>query len=331
MAVLDDILKFIAQYNALVAKNETKAAMALASRYQAMYKRIAPQIEALAQQIADGKLTVSQVRNLKSLALLEKNINEELTAYSGYIRTEIPTASLVAAGVGATFAYTVLQYLTGGKNITKLDGDGLTKLMSWLQPGSALFERLGQLAGFRTDRVIQAILDAVGKGVGPRQVAREIMNAAEGEFGGGLVDALRMSRTSQLWADREASRANYIANSDIVTGWIWIAELDSETCMSCVAQHGERFDLDEVLDDHHNGRCTMIPEIQGQNPVDGMTGGKDWFNSQDEKTQKDMLGPGKYEAWKDGQFDLSQLSTQKSDDVYGTMRTESSLKDLVGE
>ncbi len=330
MPILDDLLSFIQQYNALLAKNETKVAQRLAAAYKAMYARISPLIEALAERIASGELTAADVRKLKSLTSLEKALMDELGAYSGFVRTEIGPASILAASLGSQFAASVLEYLTGNKGNT-LTGDNIDKLLAWLQPGSALYERIGNLATYHSERVIEAIISSVGKGLGPRQVAREIMQAAENEFGAGLVDALRMSRTSQLWAGREATRANYIANSDIITGWIWVAELDDLTCLSCVAQHGQRYDLDEILDDHHNGRCTMIPEIMGQNPIDGMKSGEDWFKEQPESVQQSMMGPGKFEAWQGGAFGFDKLSTQKEDDVYGHMRGETSLQDLVGE
>ena len=329
MAILDDLLKFIAQYQMLISKQETKAARDLAKRYKAMYARIAPQVEALAEQIAAGEMTAAEVRKLKSLAALETAIQEEFTAFSGYLRTEINPLAVSAAGIGAEYAYTVMRYLTGGRDINQLSPNNIEALLRFLSPGSALYERISKLAGYHTESVIQAILDSVGRGLGPRQVAREIMAAAEGAFGGGLVDALRMERTAQLWASRAAAHANYIANNDIVTGWIWIAELDETTCMSCVSLHGQRFDLDEVQDDHHNGRCTSIPEIMGQNPIEGLASGSDWFSNLTEEQQQAMMGPGKYEAWKDGKFDISQLSRQNPDDVYGHMRGEVPLKDLV--
>lgn len=328
MAVLDDLLKFIAQYQMLIAKQETKAAQALAKRYKAMYARIAPQVEALAEQIATGELSVAEVKKLKSLAALETAIEEEFTAFSGYLRTEINPLAVSAAGIGAEYAYAVMKYLTGGRDINQLSN--VEALLQFLKPGSALYERISKLAGYHTENVIQAILDAVGRGLGPRQVAREIMAAAEGAFGGGLVDALRMERTAQLWASRAAGHANYIANQDIVTGWIWIAELDETVCMSCVALHGQRFDLDEVQDDHYNGRCTSIPEIMGQNPIEGMATGADWFSNLTEEQQQQMMGPEKWSAWKDGFFDIKDMSRQQEDAVYGHMRGETPLWELLG-
>jgi hypothetical protein len=137
-------------------------------------------------------------------------------------------------------------------------------------------------------------------------------------------------RTVQLWGYREASRASYIANPEVVTGWIWYAALDTETCGACIAMHGTRHSADEVLDDHYNGRCSMIP-ITITNPNPDIESGLEWFGKLDEDKQREILGDSKYEAWKDGKFDLDQLTHQKDEPVYGTMRVERSLKSLLGE
>jgi hypothetical protein len=148
-------------------------------------------------------------------------------------------------------------------------------------------------------------------------------------LGQGLTTALRTARTAQIWSYREATRANYIANQDVVKGWIWFAALDSETCAACVAEHGTEHGLDEVLDDHYNGRCTMLPlTVTGVNDIQG---GADWLKAQDEETQRAILGKGKFEAWQDGRISLDQLATKHTDEVYGTMTAERSLKELIGD
>ena len=44
-----------------------------------------------------------------------------------------------------------------------------------------------------------------------------------------------------------------------------------------------------------------------------------------------MMGAGKYDAWKDGKFDFNALSKEHENDVFGLMRSETPLKDLIGE
>lgn len=44
-----------------------------------------------------------------------------------------------------------------------------------------------------------------------------------------------------------------------------------------------------------------------------------------------MMGREKWDAWRGGKFEFSALSREQDDDVYGRMRTETPLKDLITE
>jgi hypothetical protein len=121
-----------------------------------------------------------------------------------------------------------------------------------------------------------------------------------------------------------------VANANVVEGWIWVAALgDPGTCMSCVAMHGTVHPVYEPLNDHYNGRCRQAPKAVGfDNPVDEV--GTEWFEQQSEAFQRQALGPGKYEAWRDGAFELNALTTEQTDAVYGPMRVETPLWKLLG-
>jgi hypothetical protein len=96
--------------------------------------------------------------------------------------------------------------------------------------------------------------------------------------------------------------------------------------------HGTYHTNDEVMDDHYNGHCQMLPVTLGaDNPLGSDAAGQDWFKSLDENKQRDLMGDGKFEAYKENKFELSQLSMQRSDEVYGTMRGVTPLKDLINE
>jgi hypothetical protein len=199
-------------------------------------------------------------------------------------------------------------------------------LLGFLSPNGTLYERIGKLAETNAQNVAEKILEGVSLGYNPKKIAGIIRD----ELGGGLTDALRMTRTVQLWSYREATRANYINNSDVIEGWIWYADLPGEPCMACIAEHGSFHTLDETLDDHYNGRCTMIPVVAGMPGIVDQTG-EDWFNELPESQQRGLMGDSKYEAWKENKFEFGQLATKHSDDVYGQMTTETALKDLLGE
>ena len=148
------------------------------------------------------------------------------------------------------------------------------------------------------------------------------------ELGGGLTDALRMTRTVQIYSYREASRASMVANQDVLEGWVWHAHFDDRVCMSCVVMHGSIHPIGETLNDHHNGRCVAMPLVIGfENPI--TQSGAEWFQGQSEATQRALMGPGKFKAWREGRISLEQLTYEREDDVYGLMRGEPSLRSLL--
>jgi hypothetical protein len=186
-------------------------------------------------------------------------------------------------------------------------------------------KRLDKLAGENALNVANTIIDNVALGKNPKTIAGLIRSS----LGGGLTDALRMTRTVQIWSFRESSRAAYVANSDIVRKWIWYSALDPNSCASCIAMHGTEHDLSETLNDHHNGLCVAIPLVVGaKNPI-GENAGKDYFDNLAESRQKEILGESKWQALQDGKFGFSDLSVEKENDIYGLMRQEASLKDLL--
>jgi SPP1 gp7 family putative phage head morphogenesis protein len=198
-------------------------------------------------------------------------------------------------------------------------------LLGFLDPKGTLFSYWNEKAGIDVaERISQTIIDSVGMGKNPKVLAGLIQE----DLGGNLTSALRTARTTQLWAYREASRANYVANNDVVKQWQWVANLDADTCGACVALNGTIYDTDTPADGHWNCRCVMVP-VTILDPNPDRQSGEDWFNQQDEAMQKSILGPGKYEAWQSGQFEFSQLAQHTPDVAFGSMWTETPLKDLT--
>jgi hypothetical protein len=219
----------------------------------------------------------------------------------------------------------------------RLPAEAVLRMMGFLAPGSPLRDSLvKQLGEAVASQVERRLLLGIALGWNPRKIASAISR----ELGQGLAWALRTARTAQLWAYREANRASYVANSDIVGGWIWHAALDERTCMSCIAMHGTFHKPDEVLNDHHNGRCAMVPVTKTWEEL-GFKGlpdtrpqvgsGRDWFEDLSAAQQQGYMGGAMWDAWQAGKVDWDQLSAERDDPVYGLMRSMPSLKELLGE
>jgi SPP1 gp7 family putative phage head morphogenesis protein len=187
--------------------------------------------------------------------------------------------------------------------------------------------RLAELSPYHAAAIRDTFVEGVGLGWNPRKIALMVRK----QFGMSLTDALRMTRTAQIYSYREATRANYVAAGDLITGWQWMAHLsDPRTCMSCIRMSGRIFPTKNALNDHHNGRCVMLPVIRGRDPFISETEGVDYFNGLPEAEQRQRMGPKFHEAYKAGKFRLEDISQEVDDDVYGPMWHGRTLQDLIG-
>ena len=101
--------------------------------------------------------------------------------------------------------------------------------------------------------------------------------------------------------------------------------------MSCVSKHGRIFQLNEILNDHHRGRCAPIPVVKGSGWVRGIQTGPDWFESLPQEDQQAVMkNQAMYRAWQDGAISWGDMSASYQDEVYGEMIREASLSGILG-
>jgi hypothetical protein len=313
----------------------------MARAYAAGYARIDPQLTALTEQIEAlekaGKLTSEQVKKSAAYKNLITAVTEELDDYESYLRAEVRAAVTQSAKQGMDAGYTLLLSAVAmalgievkdipDGTILRPNDKTLEFLAKYFDPNGALFAKINGLSNYHATQIAEGFIERVSQGINPRVIARWFQDA----YGVGLTDAMRICRTAQLYSYREASAATQSANSDVLQGSVWCAELDGFTCASCIALHGQVFEVGAVCDDHHNGRCALLPWVKGEpNPIEQT--GESWFKEQDEAIQRSVMGDAKWEAWNEGKFDFSALSREYDDEVFGLMRGETPLKDLIGE
>jgi len=306
------------------------AILRIVNSYKSTTRYLDSDIDLLIKELTGGQLSVADVQKLKAYKRLMSNTEEALKEFSSYLGVDMRNEMSKMASLGMSDAFALIltqgDVLRGVLNRGANDAQ-LRALINYLDPGKPLYKRLQQYGQYNAEYISKMIFDGVRGGYNPITIGRSIRDA----FGMGLTDAMRMMRTVQIYSYRDASHLNYQNNRDVVTGWIWYAKLDGLTCLSCLSMHGTFHSVDETLNDHHNGRCVPVPVTRLSDPFIKDGEGKSWFESQPEGVQKQMMGAGKYDAWKAGKFDFSQLSKETENDVFGKMRGETPLKDLVKE
>ncbi len=310
-----DFLAIIKRIQSLLNKSEQKYTNQIIEAYTKSYKTIQPHIDKLTLYVeAHSDITQTGIKRSKEYHDLIDVTEKELNSFVDYARTTIGIAIEASALLALS---SVSQW-----GMKPVPPSALEVVTRFLQPDTVLYDRIGLWAGNSREGVIQSILEGVGLGKNPRTIASEITAS----FGSSLTDAVRTTRTTQLWAARESTRLNYIANG--ITQWIWLAELDEVTCGACAAMHGTTHDVTEQLDGHYNCRCAMIPIQAGEAITQS---GEDFFNELSEEQQDKMLGQGKAQALRDGNIAFSDLAQRVEDQTYGHMTTETPLKDLIDE
>jgi SPP1 gp7 family putative phage head morphogenesis protein len=205
-------------------------------------------------------------------------------------------------------------------------------------PLHTLFHGFGQEAA---EKAVQALVSGVTMGDNPRTIAPRVQQALNIS----RARALTIARTEMMRCYRTAAIDTYRANSDVCDGWVWSAQLDAVTCISCILMNGTEHGLYEDLDGHPNCRCAKSPKTKSWDAILGPLGissddipdtrpvyqsGESWFLDQDEATQRKILGNAKYDALQNGDFELSDIIGHSHSDDWGHSIYEKSLKDLVG-
>lgn len=183
--------------------------------------------------------------------------------------------------------------------------------------------RQGVVAGETLQQVIMRIVGSKKKGiVGIMEISHR--------------HASTLVHDSIMQIANDARMATYKANADIMKGFEWLATLDSNTCVSCMAYSGAQWDMEgnPIKGDlplknpplHPNCRCILtsltksyrelglnIDEMPpgtrasdlGQVPAD-MT--MDAFlKRHDTEYLNDLLGPGRAKLFQEGKITLRQL------------------------
>lgn len=321
-------------WRAQLVKRYDAEARRLQAAYQRTLRRLELEHGQLAAAIAElertGQLTAQAVRDLPATARLMQAISAELDGFARYLDGELGGLSEDALLLGSQAAEAMT--LTAAGNATGIvqaawrrpDPEMLARIVRYAE-SPAMREGLRRFGDAAAEGILDTLLTLTGQGKGSRTIATALRNAYAVPYS----YAENMARTAQAYSYRGASHASYRANSDVVQGWVWLATLDSRTCVSCLSQHGTRHTNDETLNDHHRGRCTAAPIVIGSRLFDGMQTGPEWFDAQPEAVQRKAMGPGMYDAYRRGAFQWSDVSVTYADPVYGDMRRAATLRELT--
>jgi SPP1 gp7 family putative phage head morphogenesis protein len=305
------------------------------------YYRVAAEIKRITNELTE-KLDRQLEFDFKELAEEETRFVEKAMR-SVNVNAELDIPSPTKIWAAASFK----NYSEGGHETFETYMDGLSENLYKTWDTNV---RAGYLAGLTAQQINRNVLGFVKDlDPGQMQVLRKSLE--------------RNTRTMVASMAEEARDATYKANSRLFSGYRYVGTLDSRTCLVCGELDGKVFEtLEEApkLPQHHNCRCLYLPEIKGMEgfdedderasvdgPVSANMTYEKWLKTQDDETVKDILGPTRFEMYKNGEpitafvADGRTLTLEELDksDVKiendslpdkSFLKTAQSLDDLVG-
>ena len=324
-----DIYQLADGFRRQLLANERRAATAMAQEYGRVWKRIQGEIHDIYQELYQTGLTDNLTYRLARIDELRVQVEAEIGRFAQYAEGEITGQERQAVTDALAHSEQLVRAQLPEAMIgwVRLPAGALENLVGVLQDGSPLADLLAELGPDAARLVSDGLIQGLALGLGAAEIAREIRAG----LGGNLVRALRIARTETLRAYREASRAAYQANNDLVAGWVWRSGRNRRTCGACWAMDGTFHTLDEMLDGHPNCRCYMVPVVRGKPNIALRKNGVEAFNELWQVEQLAVLGPAKFTAFQDGAITLTDLVGRRFDARWGSMRYEKSLIEIFGK
>ncbi len=331
MPVGDDTLRIAGRYRLAISQVVDQETRRLVAAWARAWDQVAGEWDRAVADVlaADGQPTLAQVRRLtraqnamratvRSLDTLVADMGASIVDAAGQIvsLTSVYEPQLIAT-----------QYPPGTVTAITFDRVDQKALDAIVRRTTQQVTALTRpLTADATDAMLRELVGGITEGRSPRDAARRIMKAIEGDFNGGLTRALNIARTELLDAYRSAAMEHQAANGDVLDGWIWSARLDTRCCPSCWAQHGTVHPITEPGPlDHQQGRCARVPKTKSwadlgfagmAEPASAVPDARTVFAGLPEADQLKIMGPARLDGLRNGDFDWSDLSTRRTVDGW---------------
>lgn len=326
---MPDVYDLAQQFRADLIARDDAARRRLVAAYFNAYKRLAAELAILTNQIEEARLrgevfSPSWLYRQERYQSLIRQLVAEITALSRDAASLIESRQAEEVGRALRDSGTLMTAAAASGGIsatfTQLPTAALEYLVGTLADGSPLMDLLATLPETARDDVRRALVAGLAEGAGPRIMAQRMRQA----LGGNLTRALTIARTESLRAYRSATLANFRANEDLVSGWIWTASASRRTCLACLALDGKFFPLTQPMRQHPNCRCSLRPALKGLPPLDGPRA-RQWFDQQPEAIQVEMMGKKAQAEYQAGRVTLDDFIGEARSARWGNSYYQRSL------
>lgn len=326
------VVDVMTAHRAALLRRERTQMQSMAQHWLTVERALRDEIVRFTERVHADGLTPSQIRSrqfqLDRFASLLRQVQTELVRYTDYATPLITEQQREYAATGIDHAADAINAVGEQAGVTirfdRLPVAAVENMAGLAGDGSPLRTLLQGSFGVGAEGMFNQLLAGVALGRNPRVVARMMVRDGLSQS---LTRMMLIARTEQLRVYRESSRQTYI-HSGAVERYKRLASKSRRTCAACLMADGQVYDLDVPFEEHPMGKCVPVPVLVGLPPVQ-WTEGRDWFVTQPPDVQRSILGPGRYNAWKEGIFDLDQLVSRRENPIWGASLVPTPLRDLL--
>jgi len=324
------VIDAMSAYRAAIEMQERGQAARLAGLWADVLRGLQGECERLAQELADRQarglpVALWHVRRMERYQALMRQVTQQIRRFGPDVAADVTEMQRLMARWGLEHSVALIDMQTASVTalFDRLPVEAVIRMAGNTGAGTPLATLLAPLPGEGAQAVTRALMRGVALGWHPTRTAQEMINGA----GLAFQRALLIARTEQMRVYRETTRQQYVASA-IVEGYIRVSAKSARTCIACLMSDGQFFELDVPFEEHPAGRCVAIPAlVRGQRAT--WETGEQWFRRQDEATQRQVLGPGRYDAWQAGRFELGATVTRREDATWGASLVPTPLHELL--
>lgn len=302
-----------------LAQREADAVRRLLAYHDVVLDALTDDLQAVTEMIETAirngePVNIDWLRRQERYHRLMDDVHASYRQYALIAQDEAASAQWAGARQGAEDAIerVTAMGLTTQAMTARLNVPALERLMGAMSPGSPLRQVIGRYGDTAASIIESELIAGMGRGAGPREVARVIRKRVDGVM---MSRSLALTRTELLRAYRGSLFDQYAAMG--FQQWQWSAAHSTRTCLACLSRSGRIYSMETpFMEAHVNCRCSPVP-VHPASPV-RLPSGEDWFARQPADVQRRMIpSADAYRAFREGRLRLEDFAGVHHDPVWG--------------
>jgi len=327
------VIQAINEQRAKLLEREAETMRAMASRWMAVETSLKADMLELSMHLeelrAKGEtISVARLMQMDRYKALIADARREHAQYALWASNGIADDQRFLVAQGVTDAQQLITAAGMDARIVNMVFDRINVsavefIAGFAADGTPLHDLLRASYPESVVRLTDALVQGLAKGTGPRATASIMAES----MAGNLDRALLIARTEQLRALR-AGNLEQMKESNVVKGYIRRAQRNATVCPACLALDGTFQKTAEIFASHPACQCYSQPVLRfGKTPA--FPSGPEWFDDQPEKVQRSILGPGKFQIYKDGNLDWGSVAKVHEDATWGPTIRQGTLAEIL--